>query len=202
MTLRGTVALAAAIWTLALVPGAAGAASDRPVTVVGDSVQASFEYVPAAVRRLGRGLTVRLDAKVCRRLEAPSCPYKGATPLTAIELIRASGSALGHTVVVNVGYNDDPRAYDVGAVMRALRAAKVEAVVWVTLHESRSVYAATNARIRAAARHWPEMMRIAEWNAVSLGRPWFGSDGLHLNAKGAMALSGLLRKEVLATFPV
>ena len=37
-------------------------------------------------------------------------------------------------------------------------------------------------------------MRIADWNAVSAGRPWFASDGLHLNAKGAMALAGLLRK--------
>jgi hypothetical protein len=41
-------------------------------------------------------------------------------------------------------------------------------------------------------------MRIADWNAVSAGRPWFASDGLHLNAKGAMALAGLLRTNVLA----
>jgi hypothetical protein len=99
--------------------------------------------------------------------------------------------------VVNVGYNDDPRDYDVGAVMRALRAGGAEAVVWVTMRETRSVYAATNERIRAAARRWPAM-RIADWNAVSGGRPWFGSDGLHLNARGAMALSGLLRTNVLA----
>ena len=96
-----------------------------------------------------------------------------------------------------MGYNDDPRGYDVGALMRALRADGAEAVVWVTMRETRSVYAATNDEIRAAARHWPAM-RIADWNAVSAGRPWFASDGLHLNAKGAMALSGLLRTNVLA----
>jgi hypothetical protein len=97
-----------------------------------------------------------------------------------------------------VGYNDDPRDYDVGAVMRALRAGGAEAVIWVTMRETRSVYAATNDRIRATARHWPAAMRIADWNAVSAGRPWFGSDGLHLNTRGAMALSGLLRTNVLA----
>jgi lysophospholipase L1-like esterase len=110
---------------------------------------------------------------------------------------RSLRDRIGRVAIVNVGYNDDPRGYDVGAVMRALRADGAEAVVWVTMRETRSVYAATNDQIRAIARHWPAM-RIADWNAVSAGRPWFASDGLHLNAKGAMALAGLLRQNVLA----
>ena len=176
---------------------AAAAAKPPRVTVIGDSVQASFSYVPKAVRRLGRGLALRLDARVCRRLVAPSCPYRGATPATALEVAKSLGRRTGRVAVVNVGYNDDPRGYDVGAVMRALRADGVEKVVWVTMRETRSVYAATNDEIRAAAKRWPAM-RIADWNAVSAGRPWFADDGLHLNTKGALALSGLLRVNVLA----
>jgi hypothetical protein len=167
------------------------------VTVIGDSVQASFQFVPRAVRRLGKGFNLRVDAVVCRRLVSSSCSYNGVTPATALEVIRSSGRSLGSVVVINVGYNDDTRGYDVNRVMRALRAAKVETVVWVTLREQRSVYASTNRSIRLAAKRWKGLV-VADWNRVSAGRPWFGSDGLHLNAKGAMALSGLIRQKVLA----
>ena len=173
------------------------AAKPPRVTVIGDSVQASFGYVPKAVRRLGKGLALRMDAKVCRRLVAPSCPYQGVTPATALQVAKSLGERAGRVAVVNVGYNDDPRGYDVGAVMRRLRADGVEKVVWVTMRETRSIYATTNEEIRAAAKRWPAM-RIADWNAVSAGRPWFADDGLHLNTKGALALSGLLRVNVLA----
>ena len=180
-------------------PPKATTATTKPprVTVIGDSVQASFGYVPKAVRRLGRGLALRMDAKVCRRLVAPSCPYQGVTPATALEVAKSLGDRTGRVAVVNVGYNDDPRGYDVGAVMRTLRADGVEKVVWVTMRETRSIYATTNDEIRTAAKRWPAM-RIADWNAVSAGRPWFADDGLHLNTKGALALSGLLRVNVLA----
>ena len=192
-----TIAKAAGVPPRTTSASAARVARRPRVTVIGDSVQASFGYVPRAVRRLGKGLDLRIDAKVCRRLVARSCPYRGVTPATALEVARSLRDRVGRVAVVNVGYNDDPRGYDVGALMRALRADGAEAVVWVTMRETRSVYAATNDEIRAAARRWPAM-RIADWNAVSAGRPWFGSDGLHLNAKGAMALSGLLRTNVLA----
>ena len=180
-------------------PPKATTATTKPprVTVIGDSVQASFGYVPKAVRRLGSGLALRMDAKVCRRLVAPSCPYQGVTPATALEVAKSLGDRTGRVAVVNVGYNDDPRGYDVGAVMRTLRADGVEKVVWVTMRETRSIYATTNDEIRTAAKRWPAM-RIADWNAVSAGRPWFADDGLHLNTKGALALSGLLRVNVLA----
>jgi hypothetical protein len=179
-------------------PGAEPATAAKPrVTVIGDSVQASFQYVPKAVRRLGKGFDLRVDAVVCRRLVSSSCSYNGVTPATALEVVRSSGRALGSVVVINVGYNDDTRGYDVNRVMRALRAAKVETVVWVTLREQRSIYGSTNASIRQAAKRWKGLV-VADWNQVSAGRPWFGSDGLHLNAKGAMALSGLIRQKVLA----
>jgi hypothetical protein len=177
--------------------GPAAAATKPRVTVIGDSVQASFDFVPKAVRRLSKGLDLRVDARVCRRLVTSSCSYRGSTPQTALEFVRSRGSALGAVVVMNVGYNEGSGAYDVNAVMRALRAARVRHVVWVTLREERSVYASINASIRHADRRW-KALTVADWNAVSAGKPWFGSDGLHLNSAGAYALSGLLRQKVRA----
>jgi hypothetical protein len=189
--------LSAAIVAVLLAATPATAAKKPRVTVIGDSVQASFSYVPKAVSRLGKGLDLKMDAVVCRRLVAASCTYNGVTPQTALQLIKGKGRALGSTVVMNVGYNEGSGTYDVNAVMRALRRAKVQHVVWVTLRERRSVYTAINGRIRQAAGRW-KGFAIADWNAASAGKPWFGKDGLHLNASGAYALSGLIRQKVLA----
>ena len=164
--------------------------------MIGDSVQASFSYVPKAVSRLGRGFDLKIDAVVCRRLITSSCTYNGVTPKTALQLIQTKGAALGSVVVLNVGYNEGSGTYDVNAVMRALRKAKVKSVVWVTLRQQRSIYTAINARIRQAAGRW-KGFALVNWNAASSGKPWFGSDGLHLNSAGAFALSGLLRQKVL-----
>ena len=180
-----------------LAAGPATAAEKPRVTVIGDSVQASFSYVPKAVSRLGRGFDLKLDAVVCRRLISSSCTHNGVTPKTALQVIQSKGPALGSVVVMNVGYNEGSGTYDVNAVMRALRKAKVKSVVWVTLRERRSLYAAINGRIRQAAGRW-KGFAVVDWNAASAGKPWFGSDGLHLNSAGAFALSGLLRQKVLA----
>jgi hypothetical protein len=102
-------------------------------------------------------------------------------------------------VIVHVGYNEGSAGYakDLDATMAALRKAGVRTVIWVTLREARSVYASTNAAIKAAPRRWREL-RVADWNAVSRGKPWFRSDGLHLTAEGAMGLARLLRPQVAA----
>jgi len=185
---------------VALVCVSAASAGTSPtktrVTVIGDSVMASFDYVPAARRYLGRGLDLRSDAVVCRRLVAASCAFQGATPTTALDLIGATGRALGPVVVINVGYNDWTAVYDVDRVMRALRAAHVHTVIWVTLRATTSNYAGSNARIRDAARRWKSLV-VADWNAYSKGKPWFREDGLHLTSSGAFGLAHLLRPLVL-----
>jgi hypothetical protein len=171
------------------------------VTVIGDSIMASFDYVPSARRALGRGLDLRSDTAVCRRLVAASCPFQGSTPSTALEVIAATGRGLGRVVVINVGYNDWVAVYDVDRVLRALRAAGVQRVVWVTLREASanaSLYGQSNARIRNAARRWRKSLVVADWNAYSRGRPWFREDGLHLTTSGAMALARLLRPLVVS----
>ncbi len=197
--MRKLVVLIAAAIALAAAAGPATAATKPRVTVIGDSVQASFTFVPAATARLGKGLNLKLDALVCRRLVAPSCSYRGVTPLTALKLIKGStGAKLGKVVVIHVGYNDDARVYNVNAVMKALRAKGVKKVVWVTLHDPGSRYRGNNAAIRTAAKRWKGFM-VADWNRVSAGRPWFRGDGIHPSPAGAMSLAGLIRQKVLAS---
>lgn len=202
---RAAACAAAAVVATCLGSGAAPAspAAKPRVTVIGDSIMASFDYVPAARRTLGRGLDLRSDTAVCRRLVAASCPFQGSTPATALDVVQAAGRGLGEVVVVNVGYNDWPAVYDVHRVMRALRAAGVRRVVWVTLRESgayASLYARTNAKLRAEDRGGSDVV-VADWNAYSRGRPWFRPDGLHLTSAGALALARLLRPLVLAGIP-
>jgi hypothetical protein len=186
---------------VALVVAATASASHstKPrVTLIGDSITASFDYVPTARRYLGRGLDLRSDAVVCRRLVASSCVFQGSTPPTALEVIGAQGRTLGSVVVINVGYNDWAAVYDVDKVMRSLKTAGVRTAIWVTLRETTSNYAQNNTRIRAAARRWRKSVVVADWNAYSRGKPWFREDGLHLTPTGALGLARLLRPLVVA----
>jgi hypothetical protein len=199
-------AVAAALTLAAPAPVAAARApsrADRPVsvTIVGDSVAASIEQAPRARALLRRGLRTRFDARVCRRLAGPGCPYQGATPPGALEAVRAAGRALGDVLVVDVGYNDPSAGYRpaMRRIVRAAREQGARAIVWVTLREAgryRDEYVRTNAAIRAEAVRRPRV-RVADWNAFSRGRPWFARDGLHLSAAGALGLARFLRPAIL-----
>lgn len=192
---------AAALACAASAPAQPSAPAKTRVTVIGDSITASFNYVVSAKRYLGKGLDLRSDALVCRRLVAASCSFQGTTPPTVLEVVGAQGHALGPVVVINVGYNDWAAVYDVDRVMKALKAAGVRHVIWVTLREAgsnASIYAQSNARIRTAGKRWRSRFVIADWNAYSHGKPWFREDGLHLTSSGALGLARLLRPLVLA----
>jgi len=197
------LAVAAAALTCAVAaPAQSSAPAKMRVTVIGDSITASFNYVASAKRYLGKGLDLRSDAVVCRRLVAASCSFQGATPPTVLQVVGTQGRALGPVVVVNVGYNDWAAVYDVDRVMKALKAAGVRHVIWVTLREAgsnASIYAQSNARIRSADRRWGARLVVADWNAYSRGKPWFRGDGLHLTSSGALGLARLLRPLVLAS---
>jgi len=176
----------------------AGAAAKRPVvTVISDSVAASISYVPVAQKDLEHGLAVQLDLKVCRRLIEPSCSYEGTAPPTALSAVRSYGSRLGQVLVIDVGYNDSSSGYAKGidTIMRAALSQGARSVIWVTLRGAGSYasdYKSINAEIKAAVRRWPELT-VADWNAYSAGKPWFGTDGLHLNPSGAISLASFLR---------
>jgi len=196
--MRRLLLLALALPAVLVLTAAPGSAAGRPqVTFIGDSVAESLDYVPSARARLGRGLRLRLDAAVCRRLVQPSCVFQGAAPSTALQAVRSYGHSLGEVLIVKVGYNEGAPGYAEGIdrVMRAARAQGAKAVVWSTLRETSSIYVETNRVIKRAAKRWPQL-RIADWNAYSRGKPWFGPDGLHLTATGANALATLLRQNV------
>ena len=204
--LRAALTLALAVTAAVLACAATAPAqpsvpAKTRVTVIGDSITASFNYVVSAKRYLGKGLDHRSDALVCRRLVAASCSFQGTTPPTVLEVVGARGRTLGPVVVINVGYNDWAAVYDVDRVMKALNTAGVKHVIWVTLREAgsnASIYGQSNARIRSAGKRWRSRLVIADWNAYSRGKPWFREDGLHLTTSGALGLARLLRPLVLA----
>ena len=135
-----TRALVMLVLALALVlarAAGAGTSSARTsssaltVTFVGDSVPDAITYVPTARRRLGRGLVLHLDLRVCRRLVQRSCSFQGETPTTALQAVRSYGRALGKVLVVDVGYNEGPIGYGAGIddVIRAALAQEATGVV-------------------------------------------------------------------------
>lgn len=176
----------------------AGSTAPVRVTFVGDSVSASISYASTAQAQLRRGLSVRLDLRVCRRLVQPSCSYQGSAPTTALEAVQSLGRSLGRVLIVKVGYNESAQGYREGIdrVMRAALSQGAAGVVWVTLKETSSTYHWTNVAIRSATKRWPQLV-VADWNAYSAGKPWFGHDGLHLSATGATALAAFLRSYVV-----
>ncbi len=204
--IRAVPRLVAAIVVTALVTTAAalttasadGAKGLVHVTFVGDSVPASIEYVPSAQRALRKGLDVRLDLKVCRRLVQQSCSFNGSTPATALQAVQGYGRSLGDVLVVKVGYNESADGYRAGIdrVMRAALAQGAHGVVWVTLREQLDSYHSTNVAIKKAATRWPQL-QVADWNAYSAGKPWFRGDGLHMGTTGAYALAAFLRPYIL-----
>lgn len=198
LTRAVAVALAAAAVCLgAFGASASSARSGLRATMVGDSVAASLSYVASARALLDRGISVRYDLRVCRRLVAPSCGYEGVAPPTALQAVESYGHSLGDVLIVDVGYNDESQGYGRGIdqIMHAALAQGATGVVWVTLRETggyAGIYRSTNAVIRAATKRWPELV-VADWNAHSAGKPWFAIDGLHLSATGATQLAAFLR---------
>jgi hypothetical protein len=179
-------------------------AKARPrVTVIGDSVASVLRSNPDATRKLAQSLDLQLDLRVCRKLVEPSCWYEGEQAPTALQAIQAAGSSLGRVVIVDVGYNDIASEYrpELDQVMQALVDAGVSRVVWVTLHVDRENYGLINGVIANAPSRWPQLS-VADWNAFSAGKPWFGYDGLHLNDSGALGLARLLRMQVMAALGV
>ena len=149
---------------------------------------------------LSKGLDLRIDAKVCRRLAETGCPYGGDRPASVLSLVEKPATPLGDVVVIDVGYNDDPGDYgrDIDRVMQALARQGVTTVIWVTMQERRPLYRATNAAIQTAAKRWPQI-RIADWDDASRARgSWFVDDGLHLSSAGALGLARFLRPLVVA----
>ena len=183
-----------------ILAGSPSASADRPlprVTMITDSVGGALYWDTYAQSVLAYGLDLRVETKTCRRLVETGCPAYGERPPSALETIQSLGHELGPVVVIDVGYNDHAEGYADGldTVMRALVAAGVQHVVWVTLEETQDVWVDIDAQIRAAPERWPQLV-VADWAPVSAGKPWF-VDLVHMNAAGALAFARFLRPIVL-----
>lgn len=185
---------------LTLAPGNVSASDPPRVTIFGDSVPDSLQYVPEARQLLGNGLELRLELTPCRRLVSPGCAYQGDRPESVLDIVQISPLVtLGNIVVVDVGYNESAVNYeaDMSQVAIALVRLGVAHVLWVTMREQTDNYRRINDIIRTQARRWPQL-HIVDWDAASRGQDWFQADGVHLNADGALGLAKLLRANILA----
>lgn len=203
--MRPALVLVALLSSLAALSASASGAdrvvlSGPRVTMFGDSVAESLAYVPEARQFLGEKIDLQLHLASCRRLASPSCWYMGDRPPTVLDIVQSSSLAqLGKIVVVDVGYNEPAVNYEgnMSVVAAALVSRGVEHVIWVTMREETDDYRQINRTIRAHAPRWPQV-QIADWETASRGKDWFNTDGLHLNAAGALGLATLLRPFILA----
>jgi len=198
MRSRRVSAVAGCLAVAALLAAPAQPRAPVHMLLVGDSIPAALDYQPALERALSRGLDLRYDLRVCRRLTTAGCPYDGSVPDSALDAIRSAGAGIGPVLLVDVGYNDDPDTYgpEMVEVINAAKAQGVRQIVWVTLRETQGLESRIDTIIRIEAGRHP-MVEVADWNAASEGKPWFRPDGLHLNDAGARGLAAFLRGYVL-----
>lgn len=180
---------------------AAGAQQTAPlqhVTIFGDSVAAALSWDPTARHILERGNRLTLELAACGRLWTTGC--FSPPPPSVLTEVRTLGRRIGPTVVVLVGYNDDPHVYaqGIGKVLRAMHSRGVKQALWLTLRPVYKTYRITNEVIRGAARKYP-WMTVVDWGNYSLSHPsWFGSDGIHFNGTGAVAFATYVHRTLKA----
>ena len=199
--MRGVIAaLVASAALVAVAAPSAGSRGVQHVTLIGDSVADAMSGDSAATAILRQGVSLDLEVAPCRRVEGEGCPVDGVRPPSVVPLVQSMGSALGPNVVIAVGYNDfeDQYAGNIEDALRALKAAGVQHVWWLTLRAARHPYLTMNADIASAAQQHPEL-QVIDWNLYSRSHPaWFQDDGVHLLAPGAEAMAGLIHRTLLA----
>jgi hypothetical protein len=190
---RTAVCTATFLASLAVCASTAAGVPPRHATVIADSVLTAVQWNPAPRSILTRGIDVRLDVGVCRRIAEQSCPFDGDHVPTLLDLVQESGPSLGDVVLVEVGYNDPAPTFatDVEDGIDALLAAGVKHVLWANLRGLTDQYRRMNAALAAVASRHPEVT-VVDWDGYS--RPhwdWFQSDSIHLDYTGAMHMATL-----------
>jgi hypothetical protein len=190
---------------LALAFGSGASAAAPRVTVISDSVLTSVLWHGENLAILGQGVDLDMQVAVCRRLAGTSCAFDGVPPPTLLDLLPTL-SNLGATVIVEMGYNDDPARFraDVDGTLDRLAARGVTRVVWPTLHVSKSEFAAMNRVLVEAMLAHPQLA-LLDWDGYAQGHgDWFQTDDLHLTAAGGAGIATLLHEalaEPLAPAP-
>jgi hypothetical protein len=192
-----------ALLAIALVCGAAAATAvagrqrpDQHLTLFSDSSGAALGWDSTAKRIVEHGNRVLFELHPCGRLVQPGCI--SPPPPSVLSVVRELGHRIGPTVVVFVGYNDDPATYRKGmpAVLRAMRNHGVKHVVWLTLRGVYKQYVDINHAIYAAAQKWP-IMTVLDWNHYAAPHAsWFAEDGIHMSGTGAVAYATWLHQSL------
>jgi hypothetical protein len=157
------------------------------VTIFGDSVAAALDWDPTARQVVEKGNRVTYELQPCGRLTTPGCLVSHPPPSVLSE-IKTLGRRIGPTVVILVGYNDNPHVYYAGIdkVLHAMHKRGVKQVLWLTLRPAYSYYRVTNSVIRGASHRF-SWMTVVPWGSYSWPhKSWFGSDGIHFTAAGAV----------------
>jgi hypothetical protein len=182
--------LVAASFLAAFLAGSAVAHKHPPLqhlTIFGDSVAAALDWDPTARQVIENGNRVTYELQPCGRLTTPGC-FTSHPPPSVLAEIKTLGRRIGPTVVILVGYNDDPHVYYAGIdkVLHAMHRWGVKQVLWLTLRPVNQQYRITNSVIRGASHRF-SWMTVVPWGAYSSPhKSWFGSDGIHFTAAGAV----------------
>lgn len=193
------IALLAAVFLCCAAAATAGAGRQRPdqhLTLFSDSSGASLGWDATAKRIVEHGNRVLFELHPCGRLVQPGCI--SPPPPSVLSVVRELGRRIGPTVVVFVGYNDDPATYRNGmpSVLRAMRNHGVKHVVWLTLSGVYKQYVDINHAIYATAQKWP-IMTVLDWNHYSASHSsWFSGDGIHMSGTGAVAYATWLHRSL------
>lgn len=201
---RGAVTAVLIMGVAALAFGATAAPAPPHVTVIGDSVLTAVEWNEAPLALLQKGLDAYMDIGVCRTVTGVSCPYEGGRVPTLMDVIAGMGVRLGPTVLVEVGYNDDPSTFarDVDAAVQAMLRVGVQRILWVNMPSSNRHWVDMDNALDTVAEHYGQVT-IVDWDHYSHEHwSWFQGDGIHLVYPGALALAGLLNQALAqATSP-
>lgn len=195
---RSVALLAAVVLCCTLVgSAAAGKRPDQHLTLFADSSGAALGWDSTAKRIVEHGNRVLFELHPCGRLVQPGCITP--PPPSVLSVVRTLGRRIGPTVVIFVGYNDDPATYRNGmpSVLRAMRNHGVKHVLWLTLHAVYKQYVDINHAIYAIEQRWRPTMTVLDWNHYSAThRSWFAADGIHLSGTGAVAFATYLHRSL------
>jgi len=198
---RRPLSLLAALVLCCALAATAGAGKKRPdqrLTLFSDSSGASLNWDSTAKRIVERGDRVRFELRPCGRLTLPGC-FTSHPPPSVLATVRRLNRAVGPTVVVFVGYNDEPATYRHGlpVVLKALWKRGVEHMIWLTLHATIKQYADIDRAIFAEQQRWGPTMTVLDWNHYSAPHhAWYASDGIHMTDAGAVAFATFLHRSL------
>jgi hypothetical protein len=195
LALLGAVVLCCALAATAV---AGRKRSLQHVTIFSDSSGAALGWDSTAKQIVEHGNRVLLELHPCGRLTQPGCLTTHPPP-SVLATVRSLGRRVGPTVVVFVGYNDDPATYRHGLpiLLRAMWNRGVQHFLWFTLHAVNKQYVDINHAIFAEARAWGPTMTVLDWNHYSGPHPsWYASDGIHMSGTGAVAFATYLHRSL------